>query len=484
MEFSIQACWYFLCSYITSAFMICFLDWVIRAHSTIQKLKVENIPILNIGWDTIGTFISRDTQHFFHSLMKDLKKGRSLETGIAGWLTPVGKPFLVIHSQDVLEQVIVKNQKKLTKFHAHGLLEVFRKTTLRHEEAWKIVHKIASRFPIKDQEFQQALKKMVDRFLDEIQSKNGVSFDFADFTREFYWELVIFLVLGEPNTIWDKSIVTLYKETWESCLSALNSPIGHVFPFYMQLPIPTVIRYHQLAKKLRKEISEKIISIRKKPDLFSRWCVLSVIRNEMDIEDQLEVAMEFIFTGASSVTTTLSWLVWNLAISTDYLQEKILEECKDNELSMNGMNKCLILDAVLRETLRLYSPIHIGRLSLEPFEIVTKKGEIIRIPKGTDIFSNMWFIHRDPAIWDEPDKYDYKRFLNKRMSVPGFHPFSMGMRSCPGYQIAFSIIKFVVSNLIFHFEIRAKCENSLPKFDCNLMLPVTPIDMMINFRKR
>jgi hypothetical protein len=50
----------------------------------------------------------------------------------------VGKPFVILHAESVLEQVLVKNASKLTKHHAFGVLELFRRTDLPSGDAWKV----------------------------------------------------------------------------------------------------------------------------------------------------------------------------------------------------------------------------------------------------------------------------------------------------------------------------------------------------------
>ena len=97
--------------------------------------------------------------------------------------------------------------------------------------------------------------------------------------------------------------------------------------------------------------------------------------------------MEFMFTGASSVTTTLLWLVWHIASDPHGLKAQIRAEAEAaaaaaapvkggaGALSVwldgagDGLAAVPVLDAALRETLRMYPPIHIGRLSVKPFTI-------------------------------------------------------------------------------------------------------------------
>jgi cytochrome P450 len=37
----------------------------------------------------------------------------------------------------------------------------------------------------------------------------------------------------------------------------------------------------------------------------------------------------------------------------------------------------------------------------------------VTLPKGTDVFISTWNLHRSPALWDEPEVYNPKRFFKK-----------------------------------------------------------------------
>ena len=110
----------------------------------------------------------------------------------------IGKPFVVVSDSNILSQIIVENANKLTKHHAFGILELFRKTDLISGPAWKVVHRIASKFPINDNELQQGLHDMLSSFVDSLATINS-STCFADYTRKYYWDLVLFLVCGPTD---------------------------------------------------------------------------------------------------------------------------------------------------------------------------------------------------------------------------------------------------------------------------------------------
>ena len=86
----------------------------------------------------------------------------------------------------------------MTKWHAFGVLEYFRKTELPNISAWKVVHRIASKFSVNDVRFQSVLSRLVYRYLEEFAAISSTGHqDFAEHTREFYWLVVLVMVLGE-----------------------------------------------------------------------------------------------------------------------------------------------------------------------------------------------------------------------------------------------------------------------------------------------
>ena len=408
-------------------------------------------------------------------------------SGLYGWLTPVGKPFVVVSDAQILAQIIVENAGKLTKHHAFGILELFRKTDLKSGPAWKVVHRIASKFPIHDNELQSGLQEMLSKFIDSLESIDSETC-FANFTRAYYWELVLYLVCGPATDIQERiKLRDLYSRSWIACIDALSQPLAHMFSVYMWLPLPKVIRYRYLAYKLRSEILENI-----KLGNHKSFTVLNVISNEMSVEDQLEVAMEFMFTGASSVTSSLIFFIFELAkdkklqelVRSEVLSTKVKSDGNEFWLNANALSECKVLEACLKEVLRMYSPIHIGRLTLEDFFVVDRDNTKIKISRGTDIMSNPWFFQRNPDNFPNPDKFDYTRFIGKPLNSPNYHPFSMGIRSCPGLKIAYNILKLVVANIIAKFDVTLSANSTQePSFQPNLMLPVTPTDIRLDFKR-
>ena len=115
------------------------------------------------------------------------------------------------------------------------------------------------------------------------------------------------------------------------------------------------------------------------------------------------------------------------------------------------------IERVLRETLRLYSPIHIGRVALEDDEVPCC-GTTHVLPKGTDVAANFWFIHRDPTCWGRADEFVPSRWAGISSTAHGGHyaPFSKGPRGCPGQRVAFQLMKAALAAILSERELRGR----------------------------
>nr|GMD66990.1 cytochrome P450 CYP82D47-like [Ipomoea batatas]GMD66991.1 cytochrome P450 CYP82D47-like [Ipomoea batatas] len=78
------------------------------------------------------------------------------------------------------------------------------------------------------------------------------------------------------------------------------------------------------------------------------------------------------------------------------------------------IDNLVYLQAAVKESMRLYPPA--------PFLVPHKASEDCNVdgyyvPKGTQLFVNVWKLHRDPRIWPEPEKFSPERFLNTPENV-------------------------------------------------------------------
>ena len=155
--------------------------------------------------------------------------------------------------------------------------------------------------------------------------------------------------------------------------------------------------------------------------------------------------MIFLLAGFDTSSNTLAFTLYHLVLNP-YVQDKLRSEIK--EAVESNSNKPLYgivqnieyLDCVIKEGQRLCSTApHVNRECAEDYEL-----NGIRIPAGTMILIPMYFMHRDPEAWENPEKYDPERFRGPAKEARHafqFLPFGGGPRNCIGMRFALMEIK-------------------------------------------
>lgn len=102
--------------------------------------------------------------------------------------------------------------------------------------------------------------------------------------------------------------------------------------------------------------------------------------------------------------------------------------------------------------MRLYPPVpFIGRTLSEDVQL-----DQYTLPKGTMVTLGIYYLHRDPRFFPDPEKFDPDRFLPEnttRRHPYAYLPFSGGARNCIGQKFAMHEEKSVLSSIIRKFKI-------------------------------
>lgn len=111
-----------------------------------------------------------------------------------------------------------------------------------------------------------------------------------------------------------------------------------------------------------------------------------------------------------------------------------------------------LLDNVIKESLRLYPPIHLGNRFTN--EEMTFDGNTV--PAGERLFYSIYLTQRDSAHWEQPDSFCPERFAQERKQPPfAFIPFGGGPRACIGAAFSQAEARLVIARLLqtFTFEL-------------------------------
>lgn len=118
------------------------------------------------------------------------------------------------------------------------------------------------------------------------------------------------------------------------------------------------------------------------------------------------------------------------------------------------------LQAVVRETLRLHTPIPllVPHMNLEEAKLGGYD-----IPRESKVVVNAWWLANNPTWWKDPSEFRPERFLEEEReteaAVAGgkvdfrYLPFGVGRRSCPGIILALPLLALVVGKLVAAFRL-------------------------------
>ncbi|XP_057811453.1 labd-13Z-ene-9,15,16-triol synthase, chloroplastic-like [Salvia miltiorrhiza] len=160
-------------------------------------------------------------------------------------------------------------------------------------------------------------------------------------------------------------------------------------------------------------------------------------------------------TSATTVEFAMSELV-NRPEAMEEVQKELAEVVgMNNIVEESHLPKLHFLHAVIKETLRLHTPVPF-LVPRAPLHSSSVGG--YTIPKGTKILLNVWAIHRDPSIWDTPEEFRPERFLedSRNLNFKGndfeFIPFGSGRRMCPGIPLAERMVAYLLASFLHSFD--------------------------------
>jgi cytochrome P450 len=175
------------------------------------------------------------------------------------------------------------------------------------------------------------------------------------------------------------------------------------------------------------------------------------------IRDQL---LTMLIAGHDTSTALLAWAMFLLGTHPEIMAQVKAEvdALLENEPPQaEHLPRLPLLDAVIKETLRLYPPIHVGNRRAVEETIV----QGYAIPPNLRVMASIYLTHRDEAIWEEPGHFCPHRFAaeSKEKRPPfAYIPFGAGPRNCIGAAFAQVEAKVVLARLLqqFDMELRRK----------------------------
>ncbi|RZC78340.1 hypothetical protein C5167_002570 [Papaver somniferum] len=178
--------------------------------------------------------------------------------------------------------------------------------------------------------------------------------------------------------------------------------------------------------------------------------------------------IQMIAAASDTTSITLTWAV-ALLITNPIVLRKAQDELdtrvgKDRNVEEHDINDLVYLQAVVKETLRMYPPAPLGAAH-EAIMDCNIGGYEVRA--GTHLLVNVWKLHRDPPrVWSNPSEFKPEMFLPQLNGSSGgeaadldfrgqdfkYLPFGSGRGMCPGIDFALQTVHMALARLLHAFE--------------------------------
>ena len=166
---------------------------------------------------------------------------------------------------------------------------------------------------------------------------------------------------------------------------------------------------------------------------------------DQSIHDQM---LTMLIAGHDTSTAMLAWTLTLLGQHPKWkvrLQDEIRTALGDEPPRDETTRSLPLLNAVIKETLRLYPPIHVGnRITKEAIALGSYP-----IPAGQRVMLSIYLVNRNPRYWNSPKLFQPERWLGEFRPVSfSYIPFGGGPRNCIGGPFAQVEARIVLARIL------------------------------------
>lgn len=171
--------------------------------------------------------------------------------------------------------------------------------------------------------------------------------------------------------------------------------------------------------------------------------------NTMELRDNL---LTFIVAGHETTALTLAWALYLCTFDPE-VQDRARAEAKealgDRAATVADLPKLTYIRQIVDETLRLYPPA--AFLSRTALAHDTLCGREIR--PGDTVMLPIYALHRNHALWPDPDRFDPDRFADPTaIDRFAYLPFGGGPRICIGASFSLQEAVIILATLLTRFR--------------------------------
>ncbi|XP_072046944.1 cytochrome P450 2U1-like [Amphiura filiformis] len=173
--------------------------------------------------------------------------------------------------------------------------------------------------------------------------------------------------------------------------------------------------------------------------------------------------------GSETTATTLRWAILYMMAYPD-IHRRVQQEIdivvgRDRLPKLSDIPNLPYTGATLLELQRIVTITPSGIVHFAADDTILNG---FSIPKGTFLISNLWAVHHDPNVWEEPAQFNPSRFLDSSGNLlhrPELIPFSTGRRICLGENLAKVTLSLFFTHVMHQFTFTKPTDSSEISFE-------------------
>ncbi|XP_023212052.1 cytochrome P450 4C1-like isoform X1 [Centruroides sculpturatus] len=398
------------------------LIFFLHPESAKEVLKSKSLINKDSTCDFFKPLLGNNT--FFCSSDDDWRRRRK-------YLAPHGQVWNLKDDQDIFMEhsnVLVEKLKQLQENEIFDILEWTKYCTLDIIAELTVGVSLHSQ-TTNDQEYVSAMHRIVKCFP-------------VWLVNPLYWFFPIFF-MSKTGKNYKKDIEIIHRFDEK------------LFKRRKENLVKKMQQQHSLDKETHNEEEPKM---KTKQRIIDSLLDLHVKQGLISEEDVIRDMGATIFAGYDSTANIVSWALYFMGRFHE-IQEKVYLELQEifkndfnRDITIDDLTKMTYLECVIKESMRIYPPFPlIARKN--PSEM--KIGNYV-LPANSTLVINIYGIHHNPSVYENPEIFDPDRFLPenyKNLHPYAFLAFSAGPRNCFASKGAMIKMKTILANVLRNFKI-------------------------------
>lgn len=389
-------------------------------------------------------------------VLKELAKQRSLLAGLEAMHNELGNIFeinmpgfkpIVLSGPDTAREILVTQRQQflwrnasdpVTKLLRHGLLV---EDGEFHDSLRSVLQPALQRSKVNA--YLPVMLACTDRLLDTWEDGS---------TRDMLVEMRRLALMILMETLFSVDVAQDLARLWEPILKVLSYISPGIWLINSKIPRPG---YRKAIKELD-DYLYAIISERRQNGGDGEDMLADLINQEGMNDDLIRDQMlTMLIAGHDTSTAQLSWALYLLGRHPGVMKrvrDEVDRELGTGEPTLKEINQLHYLEQVLKETLRLFPPIHVGN------RIANMDINLGGCPvaEGSRVMLSYYLTQRDEETWNQAEKFNPDRFDRKNnfeRSPFSYLPFGGGPRNCIGAAFAQIESRLVLARILQNFNL-------------------------------